>query len=82
MRVGVGNGSEIIFTFFRQLNTLSYIRRGEDVEGMIRENEMLRAANRVLRGLLKEVIEKCSNTITLLAPRVQIQLTSNIDLQQ
>lgn len=81
MRIFVWIKREIIFTF-RQLNTLSYIKRGEDIEGMIRENEMLRAANRLLRGLVKEFIEKCSSTITLLAPQAQINIASQVDLQQ
>ena len=80
--VGFGRNLGVrLYSLFRQLNTLSYIRRGEDVEGMIRENEMLRAANRLLRGLMKELIEKCSDTITLLAPQGQIKLANQLDIQ-
>jgi hypothetical protein len=39
----------IYIEILAKLNTLNYIKRGEDIEGLIRENELLRARNKVLR---------------------------------
>ncbi len=42
----------------------SYIKRGDNIEGIIRENELLRLANRNMKKMLQEIINKCALTIS------------------
>lgn len=42
----------------------SYIKRGDNIEGIIRENELLRIVNRNMKKMLQEIIIKCASTIS------------------
>jgi hypothetical protein len=72
----------IIFYFLAgKLEGLSYIKRGQDVEGLIRENELLRASNRMLRKAAQELIQQCSATFSSICPQFNLPLLNQQDVQ-
>lgn len=48
---------------------MEHIERGEDLEGLIRENELLRLTNKRLNLLCKSIISLCSSKISELFPQ-------------
>lgn len=58
----------------------SYIKRGDNIEGIIRENELLRLSNRSMRKTIQEIINKCSSIISSIDPSFDFPLSGETDV--